>query len=68
MFNNQILSYPALGNGQYGTPTAIAGQFNTSGTTNGTGSVARLNTNAVFRQAPDGTGFVISPGQVQRVR
>lgn len=68
MFNNQILSYPALGNGQYGTPTAIAGQFNTSGSTNGTGSAARLNTNAVFRQAPDGTGFVISPGQVQRVR
>lgn len=68
MFNNQILSYPALGNGLFGPATAIAGMFNTSGSTNGTGSAARLNTSSVFRQAHDGTGFVISPGQVQRVR
>lgn len=68
LFNSQVLLYPYLGNGQFGTPTALVGVFNSTGTRVGTGSNALVPGVAAFRQGLNGTGLLITPGKVYRIR
>lgn len=60
MANCQVLKYPLQDGGTFGTPSAIAGAYNTCGIVNGTGSNARVGGGAsLLRQGPNGTAWLV---------
>lgn len=58
--NAQVLKWPLLPDGTFGQAAPIAGQYNTWGDTNGTGTTALIYPTRTFlRQGPAGTAWLV---------